>query len=1450
MAAFHNRSCVHSWSARFEMKKFALLLVAIAATAITQAQLDASTGLFPIVEDVIPTFDVACSPVTHCIDAGYENLTAIAEGEASAFWRSPSTTARVNITMDLHGVHELVGFEMEMLRLPKTAVLLRSLDGQLFEPYQYYAYDCLSAFDRMPDVAPESTEEAVCVSSGSSPSDDHGFSFNPLDSKRPPTGSQRDYFNNDRLQAFVRLRYLRISFLAYHGPDTAVDVFGNPLQPLPFYEITSLRVLARCFCNGHASSCEIMTDANGNQQSMCACQHNTMGPECQMCQPLFNNRPYQAGRPNQANECLQCDCHGHAASCAFDASLSAGSCDACQDNTSGFFCEACAPYHFRNSTNLQDACIACTCNERGALSQQCAKQTGKCICKARVTGFFCDECAPGSFGFGTDDMEGCKDCACNAVGSNHTTCDRRTGQCPCKIGVTGKTCTDCLPGFYPGNVLGECLPCHPECGVSGCIAEGSVLGFACRSCRHVMINGICEPSCPEGYWNDNSVCKPCDQQCRGGCSGPGPSACTACVLFNLNGTCVNACPPHTYISDTNTCLSCSNQCTNQGCIGPGENECHSCRNFAHQGSCVASCPNETYADVGKECRSCHPLCSSEGCRGATSLDCLSCVGFKRLLATTNETVCIDTCDDDEFADERGYCRQCHAQCKQGCTGAGPQQCDQSGCRNFLLNNTCVATCPTRMYAGDANKCEPCSQACDEGCWGPGDWQCFACAPNTVSIVGISHGVAQVTCGSACPPGTYTDSDRVCRPCDPLCSTCGGPEVSDCTSCQSLADAAANRCVATCPLDTFASRNSTNSTFAGVSLVAAAAYCYPCDPLCEGCTGPSAADCIKCRGVIFSDVCLASCPNGTYLTGNTCAPCSVMCRDGCSGPTSYDCFECARVRSKDGSCRSFCGEAEYADDANVCRSCHTLCSTSEPGCSGPDPDDCHVCGGVLLTANGSCQASCPFGTYVDGSHPNIPTPICTACHAACNGCVGPLATDCLTCKVARQQGICVEACPPATFLSSSGVCLACHPECGSTSSCVGPSAFDCRQDLGSNPQPEGNPCLHVQLDGQCIASCPVRYTSNADRHCVPCHETCATCNGPAYDECTSCPRGFFLKEDGQCQACHALCRDAQCTGPTASNCTAGCLVATDLRDPLEPVCVLTCPLSTYLSASPLPDSCLPCHAECAGACTGPDASQCLACAAVSSNGTCVATCPPGTAPDGSKACLACHSECEGGCVHPLDASTCTSCARVQEDGVCVSQCSTMRPFLAKGVCLSTCPVTLPYYNDTRDSSMFMPSACVASCDALQDPRRVFIAASNPLRCTTQEQARQDAADAEASSTGVEAGTVLWIVVIAVAGFLLLVFLVLYMRRDGGHRKTRVSNNERPSTSSPMSGPFNPTQRHPAATGDIPPQQELVFHYNPSWLASQSGSSSNVMHDGDNSYLTISTEDDLPAHSTHV
>ena len=47
---------------------------------------------------------------------------------------------------------ELHVFEVEMLRLPKSAILERSDDGETFEPYQYYAFDCEDAFDLTSDA--------------------------------------------------------------------------------------------------------------------------------------------------------------------------------------------------------------------------------------------------------------------------------------------------------------------------------------------------------------------------------------------------------------------------------------------------------------------------------------------------------------------------------------------------------------------------------------------------------------------------------------------------------------------------------------------------------------------------------------------------------------------------------------------------------------------------------------------------------------------------------------------------------------------------------------------------------------------------------------------------------------------------------------------------------------------------------------------------------------------------------------------------------------------------------------------------------------------------------------------------------------------------------------------------------------------------------------------------
>lgn len=51
-------------------------------------------------------------------------------------------------------------------------------------------------------------------------------------------------------------------------------------------------------------------------------------------------------------------------------------------------------------------------------------------------------------------------CSCDMTGSLNSTCQKYGGQCYCKHGITGRTCDQCIAGFYnftsqgcSGNVL-------------------------------------------------------------------------------------------------------------------------------------------------------------------------------------------------------------------------------------------------------------------------------------------------------------------------------------------------------------------------------------------------------------------------------------------------------------------------------------------------------------------------------------------------------------------------------------------------------------------------------------------------------------------------------------------------------------------------------------------------------------------------------------------------------------------------------------------------------------------------------------------------------------------------------------------------------------------------------------------------------------------------------------
>ncbi|MEQ2218164.1 hypothetical protein XENOCAPTIV_030385, partial [Xenoophorus captivus] len=98
---------------------------------------------------------------------------------------------------------------------------------------------------------------------------------------------------------------------------------------------------------------------------------------------------------------------------------------------------------------------ACQCDPQGSISSECDKVGGQCRCKANVIGRRCDQCAPGTYGFG---VSGCTDCNCHPLGSEMAQCNRETGQCECRDGMAGARCDECARGFT--GIFPNCVRCH------------------------------------------------------------------------------------------------------------------------------------------------------------------------------------------------------------------------------------------------------------------------------------------------------------------------------------------------------------------------------------------------------------------------------------------------------------------------------------------------------------------------------------------------------------------------------------------------------------------------------------------------------------------------------------------------------------------------------------------------------------------------------------------------------------------------------------------------------------------------------------------------------------------------------------------------------------------------------------------------------------------------------
>ncbi|XP_069476798.1 laminin subunit alpha-1 isoform X2 [Ambystoma mexicanum] len=199
----------------------------------------------------------------------------------------------------------------------------------------------------------------------------------------------------------------------------------------------------------------------------CDCPAGYSGLSCQECSPGYYREKVSdmnviGPRPLMA-PCVPCECNNHSETCDPET----GECQGCRDHTIGDHCDVCAAGYYGSVTGSISDCSLCACPHRSpqSFSPTCVLEgMADFRCNACLDGYegqYCERCSLGYFGNPSKAGGRCQQCDCNPSGSVHDHCDRRSGQCVCKQGVTGLRCDTCEPRHI--LLEKECVSCDDDC---------------------------------------------------------------------------------------------------------------------------------------------------------------------------------------------------------------------------------------------------------------------------------------------------------------------------------------------------------------------------------------------------------------------------------------------------------------------------------------------------------------------------------------------------------------------------------------------------------------------------------------------------------------------------------------------------------------------------------------------------------------------------------------------------------------------------------------------------------------------------------------------------------------------------------------------------------------------------------------------------------------------------